>query len=629
MRRSLVVLVAILAVVLAAGPAAAARRQVDIRKVDLGEWPLVSVTVASRGVEKPKFVLSENNVPATTDVEVASFTETGQDVDVVLVIDTSGSMEGAPLASALDAARTFVQSVPDNIRIGVVTFSDSPVVALPLTLDRERTLSVLAAPVAQGETALYDAVTEAADMFSGNAQRNMVVLSDGGDTASKTSLDSAVSATRDAGTTVYSLGLTSGEADEAALRRLAAGPRSRYSPVDTADLTTLYEGLAAELKNQYTISYRSAIDPGTQFTLQVATEGATDSAELLAPRVAVPSESRQSREVEAPPLLRGTAGLVIVLALFFVSLSLIGYSFLGARSRRHRDAELSRLMAATPMDHRVQDARSDEGPVAWLPDSLVGVADQVAKNKAWSRSLERNLDRGGVGVSGGEFLAGCFVTAIAGGVVATAVSTSLLIGVVVAAVAAVMPYLVLSVKVSRRYSSLQSQLPDILMILASSLRAGHSFVQALDAVAAEIGDPGAREFSRLVAEIRLGRPVTDAMNDLAERIGSEDFRWAVLAVNVQREVGGNLAEVLDTVANTMRGRDDVRRQVKVLSAEGRLSMYILGALPVLVALYLRVVNPSYLSLMYETRIGLVLLGTAACLYILGFVWMRKVVKIHV
>jgi tight adherence protein B len=172
-------------------------------------------------------------------------------------------------------------------------------------------------------------------------------------------------------------------------------------------------------------------------------------------------------------------------------------------------------------------------------------------------------------------------------------------------------------------------LPDILSILASSLRAGHSFLQGLDAVGREIGGPGGEEFGRLTAEIRLGKTVDTALIDLAERIGSDDFRWAVLAVTVQREVGGNLAEVLDTVADTMRERDQIRRQVEVLSAEGRLSLYILAGLPIVIGLYLALVNPEYISLLFSTQLGLVMIVTATCLEILGVYWMRKVVKIDV
>ena len=624
MRRALVVLGTVLAVMAAVVPVHA-QEKVDIRKVTLRDWPQVKVTVAARGLVEPEFSVSENGV-TVADVEVQTFAETGRTIDVMLVIDTSGSMEGAPLTAALDAARSFVRSVPDNIDVGIVTFSDAPRVVLPLTSDRERALEVLQAPVAAGETALYDAVVTASEQFSSDSQRNIVLLSDGGDTASSALLPAAVAAARDADAAIFAVGLTSGEADVAALKRLAAGDRGRYAPAGTADLTTIYEELAEELQNQFVLSYKSTVEPGQQFSVEVASSSGLDSAVLLAPEVETASEPRRV-EAPEPPLLRGTPGLVIALSLLFCSIALLVYALMGSRARKRRDLELARLISAHPQERGAE--RSEEGPVAWLPDALVGMADKVAQRSGSKSTFDHKLDRAGLSLTPGEFLAGSFVAAVAGLLVGLGLTRSLPLALLVAIAGAAGPYLALTVKVSRRFAKLQAQLPDILMILASSLRAGHSFLQALDSVASEIGDPGAREFSRLVAEIRLGRPVTEAMNELAERVGSDDFKWAMLAVNIQREVGGNLAEVLDTVASTMRGRDNVRRQVKVLSAEGRLSMYILGALPLAIGLYLRLVNPQYLALLYETRVGLVLLVTAGCLYVLGFAWMRKVVTIDV
>ncbi len=194
---------------------------------------------------------------------------------------------------------------------------------------------------------------------------------------------------------------------------------------------------------------------------------------------------------------------------------------------------------------------------------------------------------------------------------------------------ATIPIMWMKVQMKRRAAKLHSQLADILMILASSLRAGHGFFQALDLVAKEIGDPGSAEFGRVVAEVRLGRPVDEALNAMAERIGSDDFKWAVLGVNVQREVGGNLAEILDTIGETVRERDAIRRQIKVLSAEGRLSIGIMASLPPLVALYIAKVNPGYLNLLFSTRVGLLMVGVAGCLMAVGIFWMRKIVNIDV
>jgi tight adherence protein B len=216
-----------------------------------------------------------------------------------------------------------------------------------------------------------------------------------------------------------------------------------------------------------------------------------------------------------------------------------------------------------------------------------------------------------------------------GAILGAAILQKALLAVVIGLVAAAVPTVILRSKLNSRADKMREQLPDVLTIMASSLRAGHSFLQALDTVAREIPAPANVEFQRLVAEIRLGRPAEDALEALADRVGSADFRWAVLAVNIQREVGGNLAEILDNVSDTLRERATMRRQIKVLTAEGRLSAWVLALLPFAIALYMFAVNPEYISLLFTTQVGLFMLGVAGVLLVLGILWMRKIVDIDV
>jgi tight adherence protein B len=210
-----------------------------------------------------------------------------------------------------------------------------------------------------------------------------------------------------------------------------------------------------------------------------------------------------------------------------------------------------------------------------------------------------------------------------------AIFRSLLLAGIVGVVSGMGPTVALRMSLKKRTEKMREQLPDVLTIMASSLRAGHSFMQALDTVAREIPQPAAVEFQRVVAEIRLGRPTDDALEALAARVGSPDFRWAVLAVNIQREVGGNLAEILDNVADTLRERAMIRRQIRVLTAEGRLSAWVLTCLPIAIGVYMFAVNPDYIGTLFTTTIGLIMLGVAAVLLLVGVLWMRKIVDIDV
>ncbi len=191
------------------------------------------------------------------------------------------------------------------------------------------------------------------------------------------------------------------------------------------------------------------------------------------------------------------------------------------------------------------------------------------------------------------------------------------------------PWAYLSYKAGQRRKAFMSALPDTLQLMAGSLSAGYSMPQAVDTVVREGRPPISTEFNRALVETRLGVELEDALDGIAERMGSVDFVWVVMAIRIQREVGGNLAEVLTTVAATLRERERLRRQVQVLSAEGRLSAWILGLLPVAFALYLVVVRPSYLEPLVGNVIGWIIIGTGVLLLLVGGLWLRKVVKVEV
>jgi tight adherence protein B len=191
------------------------------------------------------------------------------------------------------------------------------------------------------------------------------------------------------------------------------------------------------------------------------------------------------------------------------------------------------------------------------------------------------------------------------------------------------PWLYLKLRHSRRLSRFNAQLAETLGLMAGGLQAGLSLPQAVDSVVREGSEPMAGELRRALIEQRLGVDITDALEGVGQRMDSEDFNWIVMAIRIQREVGGNLAEILHTVADTLREREYLRRQVKALSAEGRLSGYILTGLPPLIGLYMMFVNPEYIRLLYTTVPGFVLLALATFLLVLGSFAMAKLAKVEV
>ena len=220
-------------------------------------------------------------------------------------------------------------------------------------------------------------------------------------------------------------------------------------------------------------------------------------------------------------------------------------------------------------------------------------------------------------VASGAVTAG-FVGLILGGIV-----TALLFVLATPLVA----MLVLNVLSSRRRTKFEAQLGDTLQMLSGGLRAGHSLLRAVDAVSKEADAPTSEEFARLVNENRLGRDLKESMLDAAHRLRSEDFEWVGQAIEIHREVGGDLAEVLDQVGETIRERSQIKGQVKALSAEGRLSAYILVALPIGMFLYMSVVNTAYIATLYTSLIGWIMLGVAVLILAVGSFWLSRVVKI--
>jgi tight adherence protein B len=600
---------------------------VQIRSVNAEAYPNVAVTTSVTAGTDPKDIVLKENGLAVEILSVRPLIETGDEIDVVLALDTSDSVHGAPLQAAVAAAQAFVSSLPSAVPVGLITFSDQVRVLNPITTDHSAVLQALAhVSDTQKGTALYDAISLAAGLVSGTAQHNLILLTDGTDFGSTHDIASAEDAATGARMAVFSFGLQGHATNFPALEQISHDTGGAFLPATTADLSQLYTDLSAKLARQYVVLYRSTSPAGVQVSITVETPIGSDTSFVLIPRAVPPPVPGR-----APSRwnFSGTEALVSTLALCFAALFLLLVMSMGARGRASRDRELARRMSLSQSGIESSDPTVRPDHPIWIPEPVVAVAQRLAEVSGISASLDRKLERAGLPVRPGEILAGSALAAMFGALLGGILLRSAIFAPVFAVPAAAVPFLWLNRRVTKRINRLDAQLPDVLMILASSLRAGHSFLQALDSVAKEIGDPASPEFTRVVAEIRLGRKFEDAMNGMAERIGTEEFKWAVMAVNVQHEVGGNLAEILDILAETVRERQVVRRQVKVLAAEGVLSMRILTVLPFLLVAYIVKVNPSYMRLLWTTRLGWVMIAAASILMAIGTLWARRVVKIDV
>ena len=214
-------------------------------------------------------------------------------------------------------------------------------------------------------------------------------------------------------------------------------------------------------------------------------------------------------------------------------------------------------------------------------------------------------------------------------ILALVLTGSIVVGLILGLLAAIIPVAVVNYLAARRRKQFMALLPDTLTLLSSTLRAGYSLMQGVEAVAQEVEEPMGLELRRVVTEARLGRPLEEALDGTAERMASVDFAWAVMAIRIQREVGGNLSELLLTVAETMVQRERLRRDVASLTAEGRVSAFVLLGLPIGIGAIMFLINPDYAKVLINTGLGQVMLGIAAFAMLVGFLWMKKIVDIEI
>jgi Flp pilus assembly protein TadB len=266
------------------------------------------------------------------------------------------------------------------------------------------------------------------------------------------------------------------------------------------------------------------------------------------------------------------------------------------------------------------------GPLGRIADRLVS---PVLRSDTRAR-LELRLDLAGVGWDPAEWvLAGAGVS-VALFLALTVLAGNVLIGVVLGALVGWLGMKFgLNFMIRRRRAKFADQLPDMLQFVAGSLRSGFSLGQGLDAAVREDTQPVAGELSRALQESRIGVDLEDALDQVADRMESADLRWTVIAIRIQRETGGNLAEVLGNTVETMRERAHLRRHVRALSAEGRLSAYILVSLPIGIGGWLFLTRRSYVAVLYTTTPGIVMLLFAILMIVGGALWMRKMVKVEV
>lgn len=288
-------------------------------------------------------------------------------------------------------------------------------------------------------------------------------------------------------------------------------------------------------------------------------------------------------------------------------------------------------VVATPGNRVSRDRRRykvavRENLLTRATNRATGAIEAILRRRGGGRIAVGALERAGLSVSSADYVLMSGAAVLVGVVVGYLVGGPLL-AVLLALVAVVAAFGFLVIKRSRRESDFADQLDDLVALLATNLRAGHSLLQSMDGLAREIEEPAKAEITGVVNQVRVGRDLGEALEESAERMNSDDFRWIAQAIAIHRQVGGNLADVLDTVGETIRERNQIRRQVKALSAEGKLSAYVLMGLPILLTIAMSVLNPTYMGRLTESLLGYAMIGASLVLLTVGGLVLRKCVTI--
>jgi tight adherence protein B len=324
-------------------------------------------------------------------------------------------------------------------------------------------------------------------------------------------------------------------------------------------------------------------------------------------------------------------GLIFIFVLVAIGAGLLVWAV--ARLAMREETGLRAALSAydpgvVPGDEEEFKGREIQLSETALLQRAIDVTERIAIQRGLMPKLERMLEKADLPLQPAEALF-VYIAAVALIAVASLFLLAPVLALIFVAIVAILPWAVLALMASRRQSKFTSQLPDMLQLLAGSLRAGFSLLQGVEAVSQEVGDPMGRELRRVLTEARLGRPLEEALDDAASRMESLDFEWAVTAIRIQREVGGNLAELLQTVGETMIARERLRREIKALTAEGRISAIIIGALPVGLGAIMYTLNPEYMKVLFHDSFGQFMLVAAGLWAVFGFWWMYKTIQIEV
>jgi tight adherence protein B len=315
--------------------------------------------------------------------------------------------------------------------------------------------------------------------------------------------------------------------------------------------------------------------------------------------------------------------------LVFVIVAVAVFALISLVDQRNAQARLLRERLA---DERKTPERNPEEELALLRDeqlSRIPALDTLLRRSERVSNIQKMLAQAGMDVRAGNFLGLCALVGIGGSIVGYIASRRVEVSWIALLIGFVLPYSVVSYKRNKRFEKFEELFPEAIDTLARAVRAGHAFTTALEMITDEVSEPVSGEFRQLYEEQKFGMPVRDALMNLTERMPLVDVKFFVTAVMLQRETGGNLAEILDNLSYVIRERFKIQRQVRVYTAQGRLTMALLMGMPPIIVTVMLVLNPMFIKPLFSDPIGHTLLVAGITLQTVGYFVIRKIIKIQV
>ena len=503
---------------------------------------------------------------------------------VYFLIDVSGSMKGVKINGVKNAIKAIITALPTSVDAGVIIFSGKASVLVPLTNNRQLLLLAVSNLEASGETALFDAVKLGLENSPHKAKSRIILLTDGEDTVSKESASNLFTALALQGIPVDSIGLQTTSQQGKTLQSISESSSGAFYQLSEVD--KLIE------------VYKESLAP------------------ILEPTVVPPTATPPSENI-------GTSWrfipYLISLSMFFITFFSLVLVRKILKDKRYRQARWGALETHNSEKASHQNLakirkRVDIGALSprftqWINSHL----EIIHSDASFGRVI--------------KFLCVLFITIVFFG-------WFIFSNVAVAIITAILLTPLLFVKYVKKIHKKQirlfaEELPDLLNIVASALRSGLTLQQGLEAFSLENKGEVARQIRRASSEIQMGSTVEDALLSIAVRMNNEDLKWTVTALSIQRNVGGSLATILGTTYTTVKERAEIRREVRTLSAEGKLSAYILMALPIGIFSFLFLTKRDYVSIFWTDPIGLLLLGVITSSLSIGWLWMKKIIEIKI